>query len=642
MWRFMSRGSGLDYPQLLATRDPYAGITAPPSTPARVQAGRQLFSQQCAECHGGDAMGGFAPNLTAGNFTHGASDWALYQTIAHGIPGTSMQGHDLPLQRVWELVSFLHDSAAKNAASVIGTAALADSALALNVDFDRLKSAQQDPGEWLTYSGSYDSQRHSLLAQITPTNANTLRVKWIFQFPELARSTECTPVVVGNIMFVTLPPGDVWALDIRTGEKLWSYSYPMSTTVKNTPVHNRGVAVLGNVVYLGTLNAHLIALNAQTGKLLWDVKVANNSDGYGITSAPLALNDQIVIGVSGADFGIRGFIDAYSPNDGRRLWRFWTVPGPDGAGHETWAGESWKKGGASTWLTGSYDPELGLIYWGVGNPGPDYQGDGRLGTNLYTCSVIALDAATGTLRWYFQFTPHDEHDWDSTEVPILADARYRGQRRKLLYFANRNAFFYVLDRTNGKFLGATAFARQTWASGFTPSGAPIETAGGRPTVAGSVIAPNSQGATNWWSPTYDSASNTEYIPVMEGSDMYKKGAVVTADRGDYLGGSITFGTPWTAVRALDAETGHMRWEYKFPPRERSTVMGGLLSTSGGIVFGGDDSHFVALDSRTGKELWRFNAGGGIAAAPITYLAEGHQQVTLLAGMTVLTFSLNGR
>jgi alcohol dehydrogenase (cytochrome c) len=649
-WREMvhsmvHRGSTFNATYLLKTKDPYSAIFAPAPTPASIRAGRELFNQQCAPCHGEDAKGGFAPNLTKGNFSHGATDWALYRTITDGIVGTPMQARDLPAERVWQLVSFIKDS--RNATTLNkGINGASSPGLSLGIDptFEHLKAAADNPADWLTYSATYSAQRHSRLSQITRDNVARLRLKWLYQFAQFTRGgTECTPLVVGRYMFVTLPPGDVWALDTRTGEKLWSYSYPVSTPVKNTPVHNRGVAILGNTIYLGTLNAHLLALDAATGRLLWDVAVADNQDGYGITSAPLALGDKIVVGVSGGDFGIRGFVDAYSPVDGKRLWRFYTVPGPGEPGHETWGqGDSWKRGGGSTWLTGSYDSDLDLIYWGVGNPGPDYQGDVRPGINLYTCSVIAIEAATGHLRWHYQFSPHDEHDWDSTQIPVLADAIFQGQPRKLMYFANRNGFFYILDRTNGKFLAAEAFAKQTWASGFDSAGVPIQRPEGHPTVGGSIIYPNSQGATNWWSPSYDAASNTMYVPTMEGSDVYKKGPAVTMDYGNYLGGSATFGPTWTAVRALDAATGRLRWEYRFPPREPSIVMGGLLSTGGGVVFGGDDSLMVALDAGQGKELWHFNTGAGIAAAPITYLVDGRQQVTLVSGMTVLTFSLDAK
>jgi alcohol dehydrogenase (cytochrome c) len=632
---------GVDSGRLYRIKDPYSSIFARP-TPERVREGRELFNQQCAPCHGIDARGGMAPNLSRGDFSHGASDWALYQTIAYGIPGTPMQPPKLPFQSVWRVVAFLKDTIAKNKLASLGQGDADPLVPELHVSFEDIKTAAGNPAEWLTYSGTYDGQRHSHLAQINAKNVDRMRVNWMFQFPKFMSGVECTPIVSRNVMFVTLPPGDLWALDARTGKKLWSYSYPVEA-VRNTPSHNRGVAVLGNTVYMGTLNAHLLALNAQTGELLWDVTVADNHDGYGITSAPLAIKDKILVGVSGGDYGIRGFIDAYSAVDGKRLWRFYAIPGPGEPGHETWGpGDSWKKGGGSAWLTGTYDPDLDLVYWGIGNPGPDFQGDVRPGINLYTCSVVAIDAQTGRLKWYYQFSPHDEHDWDSTQVPVLADARYNGQPRKLLYFANRNGFFYSLDRTTGKFLHAEAYAKQTWNAGFDPNGVPIDRPEGRPTLGGTIVFPNSQGATNWWSPSYDVSSNTMYIPTMEGSDVYKKGPAIALDHGNYLGGFATFRPTWTAVRAVDGATGRIRWEYRFPPRESSIVMGGLLSTDGGLVFGGDDTRMVALDAARGKELWSFNTGAGIAAAPITYLADGKQQVTLVAGTTVLTFSLGAK
>jgi alcohol dehydrogenase (cytochrome c) len=326
MAEFMSFGSGLNSADLLKKKDPYAVIVAPEATPARVNAGRELFSQQCA-------------------VRHGASDWALYRTITHGIPGTPMVAHNLPVEKVWQLVLFIKDTIAKNAPGGSGGLSAGDIP-ELDLTFDRIKAAADNPADWLTYSGSYNGQRHSRLSQITRANVTRLRLKWLYQFPEFSRGTECTPIVVGHTMFVTLPPGDVWALDTRTGEKLWTYSYPLTTPVRNTTIRNRGVAVLGNTVFLGTLNAHLVALNAQTGKPLWDVMVADNKGGYGITSAPLALGDKILIGVAGGDFGIRGFLDAYSPVDGKRLWRFYTVPGP--AKPDTKPGAATRGSGAET------------------------------------------------------------------------------------------------------------------------------------------------------------------------------------------------------------------------------------------------------------------------------------------------------
>ncbi len=554
-----------------------------------------------------------------------------------------MQARNLPVDTVWKRVTFLKDSVAKNA--TLNSANPMSSGVVipdLDVTFDRIKAATKNPGDWLTYSGTYNAQRHSPLSQITRNNVSRLRLKWLYQFPAFMEGTESTPIVRGHTMFVTLPPGDVWALDTRTGEKLWSYSYPVTTPVHNTPVHNRGVAILGNTVFLGTLNAHLLAINAQTGKLLWDVMVGDNQDGYGITSAPLALNDKIIVGVAGGDHGIRGFLDAYSPVDGKRLWRFYTIPGPGEPGHETWGTGSWKRGGGPTWIDWLLRSRLGLDLLGGRKSRPRLSRRCSPRRQPIYVRRDCGEAATGRLRWYYQFSPHDEHDWDSTQVPVLADAVYEAQPRKLMHFASRNGFLYTLDRTNGKFLSAEAYAKQTWNAGFDAAGVPIERPEGRPSPQGSMIFPNSQGATNWWSPSYDSVSKTMYVPTMEGSDVYQKGPAITLPYGNYLGGFVTFRPTWTAVRALDAATGHLRWEYRFPPRERSIVMGGLLSTGGGLVFGGDYSVFVALESGKGKELWRFNTGTQIAAAPVTYLVDGKQQITLVAGMTVLTFSLDGK
>jgi alcohol dehydrogenase (cytochrome c) len=583
---------------------------------------------------------------------HGSSDLALYHTITRGIPGTPMLKRDLTSESAWDIVVFLKDIIAANSAARDDVSNETSSRRALpsgfHVTFEQLKAAADDSAEWLIYSGTYDGHRHSRLSQITPGNVGRLRIKWLFQFPKNTRVVENTPLVVGNTMFISSPPSDVWALDTRTGEKLWSYSSPTPLEVRNTTSVNRGLAISGNTLYLGTLNAHLVALNAQRGTLLWDVKVAENNDGYGITSAPLALRDQVIVGVAGGDGGIRGFLDAYSPTTGKRIWRFYTVPGPGEPGHETWGGgASWKRGSAPTWLTGSYDPQLDLVYWGVGNPGPDYQGDVRPGANLYSNSVIALEAATGRLHWYYQFTPHDEHDWDAAQIPILADAMFDGQPRKLMYWANRNGFYYVLDRTTGRFLRAKAFVKQTWAAGFDSAGVPIQRPEGHPTREGALIFPNVHGGTNWWSPSYDPASNTIYVPTMEGADIYIKGPAIALPDGGYLGGVVGAQDPeiggqptWTAVRALDASTGQLRWEYRFPPRHPSIVMGGLLSTDGGLVFGGDEALFVGLDARQGRELWRFNVGNDIAAAPITYLVDGRQYITVAAGITILTFALD--
>ncbi|MGH9667103.1 MAG: PQQ-binding-like beta-propeller repeat protein, partial [Bryobacteraceae bacterium] len=346
-----------------------------------------------------------------------------------------------------------------------------------------LKTA--DPSNWLTYSGSYSSQRHSLLKQIDSRNIQALVPKWIFHVPKQER-LESVPIVVNGVMYIT-QSREVYALDGRTGRLIWSYNYP-STLGQGD---NRGVAVYGNRVYFTTPDAFLIALDARTGSLLWQSKIAEAKDGFWAPAAPLALNGKIVTGVAPGDYGMNGLLAAFDAATGKQLWRWNAIPKPGEPGNETWAGDSWKTGGGDTWLTGSYDPELNLIYWGIGNPAPDFDGDVRKGDNLYTESMVALDADTGKLKWYFQFTPHDTADWDAVEIPVLVDAPFEGKMRKLLVQANRNGFYYVLDRTNGKFLNGAPFTTElNWAAGLTKTGRPIRVPGIGPSLQGTNVCPS--------------------------------------------------------------------------------------------------------------------------------------------------------
>jgi alcohol dehydrogenase (cytochrome c) len=361
--------------------------------------------------------------------------------------------------------------------------------------------------------------------------------------------------------------------------------------------------------------------------------------GYSMTMAPLAIDGKVVVGVSGGEAGIRGFIDAYDARTGKQAWRFWTIPGPGEPGHETWSGDDWKTGGGATWVTGAYDPELKLVYWGVGNPGPDWNGDVRPGDNLYTCSFLALDADTGKLSWYFQFTPHDTHDWDATHVPILFDGEVQGKKRKLMAVANRNAFYYVLDRTTGEFIAGTPYAKQTWAKGLDAKGRPILTTNAEPTAQGALIWPNLNGGTVWFSPSYSPQTDFVYVSVREiGARYFKR---VTPYRvGTFFPGGGEDELPpddaWGAIRALQAETGELRWEFKLfsPP------WAGVLSTAGGLVFSGsDEGNFYALDARTGKPLWDFQTGGAIGANPNSFMIDGHQCISIAADRVLYVFGL---
>src|SRR5215472_5365562 len=358
---------------------------------------------------------------------------------------------------------------------------------------ERIRSADREPGNWLTYSRSYNGQRYTPLVEITTANVGRLQAAWTYQIQQPGKFS-ASPIVIDGVLYITEPGGEVVALDGLTGRPVWRYGRrPPPDLHVCCGAANRGLAVLNDLLFVGTLDSHLLAIDLHTGKLRWDTVVADYRTGHAITVAPLAFGDKVVVGIAGGEFGIRGFLDAYDANTGHLAWRFWTVPGPGEAGHETWQGESWKTGGASTWITGAYDPELNLIYWGTGNPGPDWNGDARPGDNLYTCSLLAIDAATGKMKWHFQFTPHDVHDWDSNQIPVLIDIDWQGRPRKVVAMANRNAFYYLLDRVTGEFLLGEAYAKQTWAKGLDAKGRPIVLPNTEPTIDGNLVWPSLQG-----------------------------------------------------------------------------------------------------------------------------------------------------
>ena len=507
------------------------------------------------------------------------------------------------------------------------------------VTYERLLQADREPGNWLTYSGSYNSHRYSQLDQINRQSIQKLGLKWVFQMRTL-HEVQSTPLVVDGIMYLTEPPSNAHALDTRTGRTFWSYTRDLPDEIHACCGQvNRGLAILGDRLYLGTVDAHLVALDAKTGSVIWDVEVADRRTGHSITLAPLVVKDKIIVGISGGEFGIRGFLDAYDAKSGKRVWRFHTVPGPGEPGHDTWEGDSWKTGGAPTWLTGSFDPELNLIYWGTGNPSPDFQGEDREGDNLYSDSVIALDADTGHLKWYFQFTPHDVFDWDAAQIPVLLDAEFQGSMRKLLLWPNRNAFYYVFDRETGELLLVKQFARQNWTEGIDPKGRPIVKPEALPTKEGVVVFPGIQGAINWFSTSYSPKTGLLYLPVRDVPTLVTTGDA-SYDPGDLFLGSRWQGIPdepgRAVIRAMVPQTGETVWEY---PLHRD-VWTGLLSTAGNLVFGGSiEGQFFALDTATGKELWRINTGAQIIAAPISYLSDGQQLVSIASGNALFTFGL---
>lgn len=631
-------GDPFDLKDLLTNPSPYMVIKNPFTSPAEVSAGERSFEANCAVCHGASGNGGFAaPALKQRQMQHGNSPWAIFKTISNGIQGTSMPPSTLPESDRWRLAAYVQ-TLAEGPKTQTPSPLSSRLAAVGPVRYEDILAAQQDPHRWLTYSGSYDGHRFSLNDQINPTNASKLRLLWMRQYTTSETQIETSPLIVDGFMFITVPPNRVEALDATTGELVWSYDRQLPQKLSLCCGYvNRGLAVLGSTVYFGTLDAHLVALDMKTGHVSWDVEIADAKAGYSITSAPLALKNLIVTGVAGGEYGIRGFVDAREATTGKEVWRFYSVPQPGEPGSDTWIGDSWKTGGAPTWLTGTFDPELNVIYWPTGNPSPNYIGDGRKGDNLYSNSVVALDADHGKLLWHFQFTPHDLYDWDATEILVSFDKNVDGKRQRFLAQMDRNGFYYVLDRDTGLFKSARAVAKQTWANQIDSHGRPVLNSTAVPTPQGTLIYPANGGATNWMSPSYSPKTGLIYVPVRDWGGVFYSRGVDYHPGETFIGGFvqlITWPVP-SAIRAIDALTGEVRWEYGKP----SYTIGGLLSTNGGVVFGSTGSFFFALDASTGRELWRIDTGGTILAAPVTYSKDGKQFVTVAAGHDLLTFAL---
>jgi alcohol dehydrogenase (cytochrome c) len=517
-----------------------------------------------------------------------------------------------------------------------------------NVSFDRIQQSAKEPQNWLTYSGGLSSQRHSQLTAIQPGNARDLELKWVFQSRSLERH-QVTPLVVDGTMYTIQSPNDVVALNAATGKQIWIYQYSPDPAAKNCCGRlSRGVAISGDTIFLAAFDTRMIAIDAKTGRELWKSEpAADPKQGYAFTHAPLVVKDKVIAGSAGGEFGVRGFIAAWDVKTGKEVWRFNTVPGPGEAGNESWSGDSWKNGGAPVWVTGSYDPETNLTYWGTGNPGPDWDGTRRAGDNLYSCSVIALDPDTGKLKWHYQFSPHNEFDWDSTQVPVLADLDWQGKPRKVMLWANRNGLFYVLDRTNGQFLKGQPFVKVNWVDGFDEKGRPIPVPGMAPTREGTLIYPGNQGGTNWYSPSYSPRTGLFYVPTWENSSTtYVKGETPPEFR-DGQGFTGIFPRPGlstddvhSSIQAIDPKTGMKRWTYRL---SAPMTEAGILTTASDMLFsGGRDGSFYALDARTGKLLWQTNLGPSVASSPMTYAINGKQYVSVMAGNALYTFGLRER
>jgi alcohol dehydrogenase (cytochrome c) len=503
----------------------------------------------------------------------------------------------------------------------------------------RLVTAQDDPTTWLMYARNYAGWRYSPLKQINAANVAGLRPQWIYP-TSTAGGFETTPLVYDGMMWLTGPSNHAYALDLRTGREIWKYHSNMPEGVNlccGQP--NRGFAALGGLSFKVNLEGVLLAFDSKSGQVIWKTQLADYHKGYSATGAPLVVKNLVIVGIAGAENGQRGFIDAYETQTGKRVWRFYVVPAGGEPGSETWAGDSWKNGGGHPWTTGTYDPDLNLVYWGTANPGPDENGDVRAGDNLYTCSLVALDADTGKLKWYYQFTPHDTHDWDAISDPVLVDLLYHGRRVKAVIHANRNGFFYALDRTNGKVLVAKPYTTVTWAKGIGPDGRPIRVPGQEPSEDGTRTCPGLGGGHNWQATAYSPQTALYYFNSTDACELFYKfqqpyveGQIYQASTDTPAPGEL--GTEW--ILAVDPSTGEIKWRFELVRGEKA----GLLATAGDLVFTGDSEGYVfALDARTGKALWHFQAGGRVDTAPITYSVDGKQVLAVTSGSNVLTFTL---
>jgi alcohol dehydrogenase (cytochrome c) len=508
------------------------------------------------------------------------------------------------------------------------------------VTFERLLNSSKEPQNWLTYSGDYSAHRFSSLDQINASNGKTLMTKWVYQTGAPGDGSngrfENTPLVVDGILYGTAQDGRVFALDARTGRSIWKYERQSPRDIRPCCGRvNRGLAILGDKVFFGTLDAHVMALDAKTGHVVWDVAAVDYKQGYSFTVAPLAVKNLIIISPAGGEYGIRGFVDAYDADTGARKWRFYTVPAVGEPGHDTWEGDSWMTGGAPGWVTGAYDPASNQIFWVTGNPSPSNRGIGRAGDNLYSDCLLALNADTGKLNWHFQFTKHDTHDWDATQVPVIVDLG--GQH--LIVQANRNGFFYALDRSTGNLLFSRPFGNQTWSHSKDPDGRPAPDKDTEPTLEGRRMCPGAGGLTNWFSPSFDPQTGLFYVNANENCDIFS-----TAPQ-KYEPGNAFYGSAYIpaedspglgAVRALDPLTGEKKWEFE----HYSSTWSGIVSTAGGVMFSGDaQGNFLMIDARTGKDLWHFQTGGEVHSGPIAYAVDGKEYIAVSAGSAMYAFGL---
>jgi len=662
-------------------QDPAAAAAAKPAIDIE-----QVFLSNCAICHGQDGRGAErGPDIVG---TERAARRAAAETeriIKEGVPAGGMPPSALPSEEIRGLALYLRSmaDAAREPRTYprvrarLRSGETVEGLVPNESQFDlqlltadgRLRLFERDaiadltglgrapmpefaardasaawaPGDWPTYNGDVSGNRHSALTQITPANVGQMRLTWVFPVGN-ARNLRTTPLVADGVMYVTAP-NEVYALDARSGRQIWRYSRPRTAGVIGDAGAgvNRGVALKGDRVYVVTDDARLLALHRATGQLLWDHVMADFKEHYGATAAPLVVGDLVLSGVSGGDEGVRGFVAAFDAATGKEVWRFWSAPKPGEPGSETWKGKALEHPCGATWLTGSYDAALDLIFWTTGNPCPDYNGDERVGDNLWSNAVIALEPKTGKMRWYYQFTPHDLHDWDAVQTVIVADATFQGRARRLLLQANRNGFFYVLDRETGKPLLAQPFVKQmNWATGIDlTTGRPTLIPGVEPSLNGTKACPSVVGATNWMSPAFSPQTGLYYVMALEECSIFWKSGRWFEPGESFYGGS-TQNVPGEDgkkyLRAIDVQTGKIAWEY--PQIGAGNTWGGVLSTATGLVFFGEDSgSFAAVDARSGKLLWHFPANALWRGSPMTYTVGDRQFVAVAGGGTIFAFGL---
>ncbi|MEO5821190.1 MAG: PQQ-binding-like beta-propeller repeat protein [Vicinamibacteraceae bacterium] len=626
--------------------------------------GRVPFERICARCHGADGRGGeMGPGIVSRLAQRTEAE--LSMLVRDGLPTRGMPGHPLPDTEMQALVAFARTLRPNRAeAPVRTTVALADGSslggIALNRTATDLQLLADGGGlhllrrageawrrvtsqtDWPTYHGDRSGNRFSPIDQINRATVSRLAPAWVYPVPG-GSNLQVTPVVVDGVMYVT-NANECSALDAGSGRRIWHYQRPRTKGLAGDAASgiNRGVAIDGDRLFMVTDHAHLIALNRLTGDLLWETPMADWRQNYGATSAPLVVGHLVISGISGGDEGVRGFLAAYDRASGKEAWRFWTVPAPGEPKSETWGrGASLAHGCAATWLTGTYDPDLQTLYWPTGNPCPDYDGGERQGDNLYADSILALDPATGRLKWHFQYTPHDLWDWDAQQPPVLVDTTWNGQPRKLLLHANRNGFFYVLDRTTGALLLAKPFVKKlTWAREIGVDGRPVLNADQTPTAAGRTVCPAVEGATNWFSTAFSPATNLYYVQALEKCTVYARTPETWRAGQSFYGGTTRQDgqTGQKVLRAIDVGTGAIAWE--MPQIGRGSSWGGTMATAGGLVFVGEDSGaLMAVDAANGTPLWQFQANVQWKASPMTYVFDGRQYIAVAAGPNILAFAL---